>query len=64
MVDDPPGAETITRDPNDDYLVRLARSAAVTTLVSGDRDLLEADVADVDIVTPRAFIDRVESSQT
>ena len=62
LVSDPPGTEAITRDPKDDYLVRLARSAAATALVSGDRDLLEADIRDVEVLTPRAFVDRVDSS--
>lgn len=63
IVSDPSGTEAITRDPKDDYLVRLARSSAATALVSGDRDLLEADIGDVDVLTPRAFIDRVDCSQ-
>jgi predicted nucleic acid-binding protein len=62
LVNDPPGVEPITRDPKDDYLVRLARSATATALVSGDRDLLEAVIGDVEVLTPRAFIDRVDSS--
>ena len=32
MVKDPPDTEAITRDPKDDYLVRLARSSAGTVL--------------------------------
>jgi len=62
MLSDAPGTGAITRDPKDDYLVRLARSSAATALVSGDRDLLEADIADVEVLTPRAFIDRVDSA--
>ena len=64
MASDPPGSEAITRDPKDDYLVRLARSSAATALVSGDRDLLEAGIRDVAVLTPRAFIDQVDRSQT
>lgn len=63
MVEDEPGTEAITRDPKDDYLVRLARVATPVTLVSGDRDLLEADIDDVDVQAPRAFIDRVDPTQ-
>jgi putative PIN family toxin of toxin-antitoxin system len=62
-VSDQPGTEAITRDPKDDYLVRLARSSAATALVSGDRDLLEANIGDVEVLTPRAFIDRVDASE-
>lgn len=60
LAQDPSGTEPITRDPKDDYLVRLARASGADVLVSGDSDLLEAEVDDVDILTPRAFIDRLE----
>jgi len=43
----------------DDYLVRLARSLPGAILVSGDRDLLEADIRDSEVLTPRALIDRI-----
>jgi putative PIN family toxin of toxin-antitoxin system len=57
LVEDPPREEDITRDPKDDYLVRLARSSHASALVSGDRDLLEAGLEDVEVVAPRAFVD-------
>ncbi|MGH2872050.1 MAG: putative toxin-antitoxin system toxin component, PIN family [Solirubrobacteraceae bacterium] len=60
LSDPPEGDEPITRDRKDDYLVQLARSVAVDALVSGDRDLLEAGLADVNVMTPRAFIDAFE----
>jgi len=63
LVNDPPATEAIIRDPKDDYLVRLARSSAATALVSGDRDLLEANIGDIEILTPRAFIDRLDTSE-
>lgn len=44
LVEDVSGTEAITRDPKDDYLVRLARASAAVALVSGNRDLLEADI--------------------
>jgi putative PIN family toxin of toxin-antitoxin system len=56
--DDPP-ASPATRDPGDDYLVALARSANADVLVSVDRDLLEADVSDVAVVTPADFLTRL-----
>jgi putative PIN family toxin of toxin-antitoxin system len=61
LVADPPGAEPITRDPKDDYLVRLARAANAGVLVSGDRDLLEAAVTDPLVITPRAFVDQLDA---
>ena len=41
LVNDPYGIETETRDPNDDYLIALARAYDVDVIVSGDKDLLE-----------------------
>lgn len=61
LLSDPPAVvEPITRDHKDDYLVQFARSVAVDALVPGDRDLLEAGLADVNVMTPRAFIDAME----
>jgi len=51
---DPPSGPALTRDPDDDYLVRLARSAGAEWLVSGDRDLLDADLGDDPVVVPPA----------
>jgi putative PIN family toxin of toxin-antitoxin system len=59
LVADPPGGEPITRDPKDDYLVRLARAAGASVLVSGDRDLLEATLTAPIVITPRTFVDQL-----
>jgi putative PIN family toxin of toxin-antitoxin system len=59
-VADPPRQGRITRDPDDDYLVALARASGADVLVSGDRDLLEADV-DVIVLTPRELVRRLDS---
>ena len=56
-VDDPPGGAPVTRDPKDDYLVRLALATRADVLVSGDRDLLEADLATPTVLSPRAFLE-------
>jgi putative PIN family toxin of toxin-antitoxin system len=61
VLDDVDPGGPITRDPDDDYLVALARAAG-GVLVSGDRDLLEADVADVEILSPREFLARLEAA--
>jgi putative PIN family toxin of toxin-antitoxin system len=61
VLDDVDPGEPITRDPDDDYLVALARAAG-GVLVSGDRDLLEADVADVEILSSREFLARLEAA--
>lgn len=60
LVGDPPPPHlAVCRDPKDDYLIALARSAAVDHLVSGDQDLLSAELDDVSVVTPRELVDRL-----
>jgi uncharacterized protein len=44
-----------TRDPDDDYLVALARAAGVDVLVSGDRDLTDLPATEPPIETPAQF---------
>jgi len=41
MREDPAEIETILRDPEDDYLVALARNAKADFIVTGDKDLLD-----------------------
>jgi putative PIN family toxin of toxin-antitoxin system len=55
-ADDPPERAKLSRDPRDDYLLALARAADAHVLVSGDRDLLELDLADPRIVSPGEFL--------
>ena len=55
---DPPVVERVTRDRRDDYLVALAK-AAEAVLISSDRDVLEADIGDVDVLSAREFLDRL-----
>ena len=43
VVADPAQRPTETRDGDDDYLVALERQQAVDAIVSGDRDLVDAD---------------------
>jgi uncharacterized protein len=50
---DPTAPRRASRDPNDDYLVALAKVAGVRALVSGDRDLTEMPDADPPVLTPR-----------
>lgn len=53
---DPPAAATsTTRDPDDKYLLALARSAKVDVLVSGDRDLTDLPETKPPIETPTQF---------
>jgi uncharacterized protein len=57
---DPEGAPAIsTRDPDDDYLLTLARSAKADVLVSGDRDLTDLADTHPPIETPAQFSRRL-----
>jgi predicted nucleic acid-binding protein len=49
------------RDPDDDYLIELARTAHADALVSIDRDLLDASIDDIAIRTPTAFLRQLAS---
>lgn len=57
VVDDPlPSSEPVGVDPDDEYLIDLARAGQVDALVTGDVHLL--DLRDVlPMRTPREFID-------
>lgn len=51
--------ESLTRDPDDDYLIALARAAGADLLVSVDRDLLDADVGDLVVAAPAELLRRL-----
>jgi uncharacterized protein len=55
--DDPPSGST--RDPDDEYLLALARSADVDVLVTGDRDLTDLTGTRPPIETPAQFFQRI-----
>jgi uncharacterized protein len=52
-------ASPATRDPDDEYLVALARSANVDALISGDRDLTDLPETKPPIETPAQFSRRL-----
>ncbi|MEJ7788178.1 MAG: putative toxin-antitoxin system toxin component, PIN family [Solirubrobacteraceae bacterium] len=56
LIEDPPPIPGLTPDPDDDYLVALARAAHADCLVSGDRHLLELTDPEPPVLTPRAFL--------
>lgn len=60
VVDDPTNVEPLSRDPDDDYLVALARTAGASVLVSGDADLTSLALPDLPIVRPRRFLTTIE----
>ena len=54
---DPESAAALTRDPDDDYLVALAREHSVDYIVTGDKDLLEWPEQRPPVITPAEFDD-------
>lgn len=56
MVEDPPAARVVTRDPKDDFLVALARAGRAQAIVTGDRHLLDLDGLRPPALEPRAFL--------
>jgi putative PIN family toxin of toxin-antitoxin system len=60
-VDDPAPTPVATDDPDDDYLVALARAHRAEAIISGDRHLLSVASDDLRVWTPRALTDRLES---
>jgi putative PIN family toxin of toxin-antitoxin system len=57
---DPSFEPGLTPDPNDDYLVALAREAEADVLVSGDSDLTELPDPRPPVLTPRRFLERIK----
>lgn len=55
--DPPPPVRPICRDPDDEYLISLAKLAGVDALITGDRDLLELKLTDLTVLTPRQLVD-------
>jgi putative PIN family toxin of toxin-antitoxin system len=61
IIDDPPAQPGVSPDPDDDYLIALARAANADYLVSGDHHLLELDAPDPPVLTPREFLDLLDA---
>jgi putative PIN family toxin of toxin-antitoxin system len=62
VVPDPPAASSPeTADPKDDFLVALTRVANVVALISGDPHLTELVDLGPPVLTPAAFLDRLQS---
>lgn len=57
IVEDPPALAGLSPDPDDDYLIALARAAQADYLVSGDRHLLDLADPEPPMLTPRQFLD-------
>lgn len=57
IIDEPPALPGVSPDPDDDYLIALARAAKADYLVTGDHHLLELENLDPPVLTPRQFLD-------
>ncbi|HKY48054.1 MAG TPA: putative toxin-antitoxin system toxin component, PIN family [Acidimicrobiia bacterium] len=60
VVENPPPEAGYTPDPDDDYLVTLARSVRADLLVSGDADLVDLQDPSPPVLTPRQLIDLLD----
>lgn len=61
LLDDPSEVKSgVTRDPNDDYLVALARAANADVLVSGDPHITEVPGLEPRVLTPRELLEVLE----
>jgi uncharacterized protein len=60
LVRDPEEIPPVTADTGDDYLVALAVTVRADAIVSGDRHLTELVDPPVPVLTPRAFLGRLE----
>ncbi len=64
LIDDPPAQPGLSPDPDDDYLIMLARAAGADYLVSGDHHLTGLDDATPPVLAPREFRDRLTEAGT
>ena len=63
LVDDPPqGADPITGDPDDDFLVLLAEVAGADVLVSGDPDFTTVSRPGLVVMTPRSLLESLDDA--
>lgn len=59
VLGDPPALPGVSPDPDDDYLIALARAAGADYLVSGDGHLLQLADPDPPVLAPRQFLERL-----
>lgn len=57
-ADPPPSGATLCADPDDEFLIDLARSASAETIVSGDRHLLDLRPT-LPVLSPAEFLARL-----
>lgn len=59
VLGDPEDPPSVVRDPDDDYLIALAVSGRAEAIVTGDRDLLDAENLQPPAITPREACHRL-----
>ncbi len=52
----------MSRDPNDDYLVALARRSGAEALISGDDDLLSLTDLDPPVLSPAQAVAQLDTA--
>lgn len=62
VIDDPAPQPGLSPDPDDDYLITLARAGAADYLISGDRHLTGLADPDPLVLTPRRFLERLQQA--
>lgn len=63
LFEDPPAQPGLTPDPDDDYLVAIARAAHADLIVSGDSHLTSLVGARPPVVAPRAFVALLQAAE-
>ena len=61
IVKDASEPPRISPDPDDDYLIALARAAGADYIVSGDSDLLDLTDPHPPVLTPRQFLNVLDT---
>ncbi len=62
LLPDPHEVPPVSRDPDDDYLVALARREKADAIVSGDHDLTALELDDLPILTPAHAVARLSET--
>jgi len=60
VAPDPDSAPGLSPDPGDDYLIALAAADSADYLISGDSHLIDIPNSPVPVLSPRAFLNRLQ----
>jgi len=61
IITDPHDPPELSPDPDDDYLIALARAAGADYIVSGDHHLLDLTDPHPPVLNPRQFLDLLDT---